>query len=559
MKKRICTALLLLFLFAVSALCPVSGAGEIPDGKAEQAAFLCEELLNGQLQRAGVLTPQEWVDGPLLDAAGNGSEWFVIALRQWKELDYSGYSDALLTSLRQTESNPSPTSWQKYALTLFACGLEDVEDELEIQDTIGAQGVMSWIYGIHLLNNGIASETCSLSEACGQLLSLRTEDGGWAVFGTMGDVDVTAMAIQALAPSCTEFPEVREAVDHAVEFLSLRQNPSGGFSSFGAESAESTAQVILALSSLGIDCTADERFRKDGEDLLDVLERYRLSDGSYSHTEGGESNQTATVQVFSALIAYLRMAEGKSPFYILDRPETRAEPGETDPVPESDTEPQSEKEEPSAQEEPEVHENSSGWDRIRIWASLFLFGAGIVTCVILFLRGKRTVKNYLIILAGCTGLAVLLLLARIQLPEEYYASATAEKAEPVGVVTISIRCDTIEDRSSPVVPDDGILLAETEWEIRLGDTVYTVLSEVTAARRIALDKTGSAESAYIRGIGYLYEQEYGPLSGWMYEVNGESPMIGCGQYVCLDGDRIEWIYTCNLGEDLRSETESYCP
>ena len=60
-------------------------------------------------------------------------------------------------------------------------------------------------------------------------------------------------------------------------------------------------------------------------------------------------------------------------------------------------------------------------------------------------------------------------------------------------------------------------------------------------------------SVYIQGINYLYEFSCGPLSGWMYKVNGEFPNRGCSKYELNDGDVIEWVYTCNLGMDVRCD------
>jgi len=56
---------------------------------------------------------------------------------------------------------------------------------------------------------------------------------------------------------------------------------------------------------------------------------------------------------------------------------------------------------------------------------------------------------------------------------------------------------------------------------------------------------------YISGINHIYEFDYGELSGWMYRVNGGTPSVGCGSYILSDGDKIEWLYTCELGEDLK--------
>ena len=56
--------------------------------------------------------------------------------------------------------------------------------------------------------------------------------------------------------------------------------------------------------------------------------------------------------------------------------------------------------------------------------------------------------------------------------------------------------------------------------------------------------------AYVSGIGNLYEFDFGGLSGWVYSVNGRMPSVSCGEYVLSDGDKIEWMYTCDLGNDV---------
>lgn len=59
-------------------------------------------------------------------------------------------------------------------------------------------------------------------------------------------------------------------------------------------------------------------------------------------------------------------------------------------------------------------------------------------------------------------------------------------------------------------------------------------------------------SAYIEGIGNLYEFDCGAESGWMYAVNGWFPNYGCSQYALQDGDTVTWVYTCELGRDVGS-------
>ena len=76
---------------------------------------------------------------------------------------------------------------------------------------------------------------------------------------------------------------------------------------------------------------------------------------------------------------------------------------------------------------------------------------------------------------------------------------------------------------------------------------------------IQVENKGSAGSShgmvYISGINYIYEFDFGDLSGWVYHVNGITPSRNCGEYVLSDGDRIEWLYTCEVGHDLNEVYE----
>ncbi|MBR1555517.1 MAG: DUF4430 domain-containing protein [Oscillospiraceae bacterium] len=168
--------------------------------------------------------------------------------------------------------------------------------------------------------------------------------------------------------------------------------------------------------------------------------------------------------------------------------------------------------------------------------------------VIFWIIKKRNWKNYLVIgilmLTAC-GIVIVI---RIQTPEEYYHQSPVQKENAIGSVTITIRCDTLAGKfESEYIPEDGIILDVTEIPIREGDTVYQILTETAQACGIQVEH---GSNYYISGIQYLYEMQYGDLSGWMYRVNGELPSVGCGEYLLHDGDFIEWLYTCEIGNDL---------
>ena len=112
------------------------------------------------------------------------------------------------------------------------------------------------------------------------------------------------------------------------------------------------------------------------------------------------------------------------------------------------------------------------------------------------------------------------------------------------------------DKCSPdkaeLVPEDGWLLEPVEVVFYGGESVFNVLQRTCRQKKIHMEfsNTPIYNSAYIEGIGNLYERDVGELSGWMYSVNGWFPNYGCGRYALKDGDVIEWVYTCDLGADV---------
>lgn len=147
------------------------------------------------------------------------------------------------------------------------------------------------------------------------ILDAQLNDGGWDLSADKADPDMTAMAIQALAPYYKTNETVKAAVDKALEALSALQRTDGGFDSWGTVNSESCAQVIVALTALGIDPTADSRFVKNGHTVLDALAGFYVTGGGFRHTAGGERNDMATEQGYYALAAYYRFLNGQTSLY----------------------------------------------------------------------------------------------------------------------------------------------------------------------------------------------------------------------------------------------------
>ncbi len=124
--------------------------------------------------------------------------------------------------------------------------------------------------------------------------------------------------------------------------------------------------------------------------------------------------------------------------------------------------------------------------------------------------------------------------------------------------TISIECteilDNMEDLTegkADFIPEDGIILTETEVNFEDGESVFDILYKVARENKIHLEfvNTPGYNSAYIEGISNIYEFDCGALSGWTYYVNGEFINVGSSSHKVSDGDKIEWKYTCSLGDN----------
>lgn len=179
-------------------------------------------------------------------------------------------------------------------------------------------------YEIKPLASGTAKTQVTREKLVTYILNNELKNGGFCLSGTSPDPDVTAMALQALAPyykgSTAVSEQVRgqvtEAVNRGILVLSEMQNEDGTYSSWGTKNVESTAQVLVALSGLGLDGDTDARFIKNGHSVLDGLEQFYLTGkGAFEHVASDGGNQMATEQAFYALVSYDRYKNKKNTLY----------------------------------------------------------------------------------------------------------------------------------------------------------------------------------------------------------------------------------------------------
>lgn len=262
-----------------------------------------------------------------------GGEWMVVGLvradRELKELD--AYYEAAEKFVQENADENSrlhkakSTENSRMILALTAIGKDvtnvcghNLLSGLNSMEYVQKQGINGPIWALIAFDSGnyaTPAGDVSREKLLDVILNARLEDGGWALSGELSDADMTGMALQALAPYYETNEDVAAAVDAAIEALSLMQAADGSFSGIDGKSSESIAQVIVALSALGIDADTDPRFIKNGISALDALYAFYVEGGGFRHIPDGELDGMATEQAYYALTAYFRMVEGKTALY----------------------------------------------------------------------------------------------------------------------------------------------------------------------------------------------------------------------------------------------------
>lgn len=259
-----------------------------------------------------------------------GGEWMVIGLARSGRTVPAGYYDNVVEYVKaKADANErlhpaKVTDNARVILALTAIG-KDVTNVgghnllkgLDNMDYVQTQDINGPIFTLIALDshNYPTMGDVTREKLIQVILDAQLNDGGWDLSADKADPDMTAMAIQALAPYYKTNETVKAAVDKALEALSALQRTDGGFGSWGTVNSESCAQVIVALTALGIDPTADSRFVKNGHTVLDALAGFYVTGGGFRHTAGGERNDMATEQGYYALAAYYRFVNGQTRLY----------------------------------------------------------------------------------------------------------------------------------------------------------------------------------------------------------------------------------------------------
>ncbi|MGI5963311.1 MAG: prenyltransferase/squalene oxidase repeat-containing protein [Lawsonibacter sp.] len=249
---------------------------------------------------------------PSPQVGSTGGEWAVLGLARSgasiPQAWYNTYRKALIDLTLQEQGVLSTRKYTEYArvvLALTALGDDprcvagyNMLTPLENMEQTVRQGVNGAIYALIALDCGNYSAPEGLREwYLMYLLNAQLPDGGWALAGEQADPDLTAQALQALAPYAESVqPAIQRGLDCLVE---LREQ--GAFSTL-----ESYAQTILALCALGQ--------QPDDQLVADFLS-YQLPSGGFCHLFGGTADSMASEQGLCALVALDRLERGAPSIY----------------------------------------------------------------------------------------------------------------------------------------------------------------------------------------------------------------------------------------------------
>ena len=291
---------------------------EKPVGKAAAEEPAAPESVNSDAVDTAFYSTRDMLSA-LAEKAGWSEEcnWIVMGLARAGELTedmgkaYSSNVCKVLTENQSATMNSKQSSNNSRAVLALTAAGYDVTDVggynlLEPLANIGyvrSQGMNGPIWALIAFDCGaydIPEYSKPLLQTTRQklvdsILSSQRDDHGWAFSGSSSDVDMTCMAIQALAPyysgegagvdevSEETLQKVRTAVEEAIVWLSSAQNDDGSFSSGGYINSESSSQAIVMLTGMGIDPTDNDILLKAGKGPVDSLLSFYVKGGGFKH------------------------------------------------------------------------------------------------------------------------------------------------------------------------------------------------------------------------------------------------------------------------------------
>lgn len=248
-------------------------------------------------------------------------EWEAIALKQAGKTIPASYLEAVKALVKEREGKFTRiTDTERYVLGILAAGGDPTN--IEGYDLVQAiyngnvtkQGLIGVSYALISLDSAEFSVPADALWTKDKLVNYLAEkqnaDGGWAWDeSSTSDIDTTAMIVTALAPYRNQ-PGVKEKVDASIEYLAAQYQTSK------IDNSSTAAQVIIALSALGMDANAS-LFASDNSSLFQYFLSFQNADGGFDWQGGDVSDVFTTSQAFQALVAYQLFTQGKGSLYHL--------------------------------------------------------------------------------------------------------------------------------------------------------------------------------------------------------------------------------------------------
>ncbi|MBP5230232.1 MAG: DUF4430 domain-containing protein [Clostridia bacterium] len=417
----------------------------------------------------------------------------------------------------------------------------------------------------------------AVQNALSRLRALRRQSGGYASYGVENAESASQVCIALCALGLdpdTWFDDGLPALTDVIRSYAL---DDGSFSHVpgGTSNAMATYQAYMAL-------TAHKLLKTDGSALYDFDAMEARKTPAPVETEPETTAESGP----ETGIESETEAEPETEPETASESETETEPGtETDPAPESGTETASAPDEtdPSESEsseepQPETDAESAAapetetpsepktekpgatvWKWVAAGAILLCGGIAILA---LALTHHLTPSRWIpVVAAVLVLLGVVLFAIRFEsVDDHFHVEPATEPASEAPTVTIDILCyNALSSDLLLDLPQDGIMLKETKVLWQEGMSVWDVLDYVCRANGIVTTHNGDGTGVYVTSIGGLYEMDCGDLSGWVYVINGTQPSKGCGTYILEPGDTIHWVYSVELGRDVKEGSYDWTP
>ncbi|OME32599.1 S-layer protein, partial [Paenibacillus odorifer] len=290
---------------------------------------------------------QKTVTNPVISSVGGDWTVFGLARSGVKVPDsyYTKYYANVEATLKEKSGKLHSVKYTEYdrvilALTSINKNIDKVAgynllEPLADFDTVIKQGINGPVFALIALDSNhydipvvkdVKTQT-TREMLIDYILGREISGGGWALGSnaTAADPDITGMVIQGLTPYYKTNAKVTAAVDRGIAWLSKTQTADGGFASWESTNSESIAQVIVALTGLGIDPHKDSRFIKNGHSAVDALLSFAAPEGGFYHVkqggvgnggaQPGEVDLMATDQAMYALVSYDRLVNGQTRLY----------------------------------------------------------------------------------------------------------------------------------------------------------------------------------------------------------------------------------------------------